>query len=106
MKIECNNCGSENVFLEKKGNQTGIYCAECGKWIKWATKEEIRVIGHNQNNHNVDNTQEIIPMQDVREFVEWIQNIKDEYNSGNKNVLNYGLLCDLCIKGWRLVNNA
>lgn len=46
MKIECNNCGSENVFLEKKGNQTGIYCAECGKWIKWATKEEIRVIEH------------------------------------------------------------
>ena len=46
MKIECNKCGSENVFLEKKGNQTGIYCAECGKWIKWATKEEIRVIEH------------------------------------------------------------
>ena len=59
-----------------------------------------------KNNHNVDNTQETISMQDVREFVEWIQSIKDEYNSGNKNVLNYGLLCDLCIKGWRLVNNA
>lgn len=46
MKIECNKCGSKNVFLEKKGNQIGIYCAECGKWIKWATKEEIRVIEH------------------------------------------------------------
>ena len=103
MKIECNNCGSENVFLEKKGNQTGIYCSDCGRWIKWATKEEIRVIEHNQNDSDMVVSQDTISAQDVREFVEWIQSVKDEYNNGNKGVLNYGLLCDLCIKGWRLV---
>lgn len=45
MEIKC-KCGSTNVFLESKGSQVGIYCAECGKWIKWATKEEARLIRH------------------------------------------------------------
>lgn len=47
MEIKC-KCGSTNVFLENKGSQVGIYCSECGKWIKWATKEEARVIKHNE----------------------------------------------------------
>lgn len=45
MEIKC-KCGSTKVFTETKGTQTGIYCSECGKWIKWATKEEIRLINH------------------------------------------------------------
>lgn len=47
MEIKC-KCGSTNVFLENKGSQVGIYCSACGKWIKWATKEEARVIKHNE----------------------------------------------------------
>jgi len=23
--------------------QTGLYCSDCGKWIKWLSKEEIRL---------------------------------------------------------------
>lgn len=45
MEIKC-KCGSTNVFLEEKGSQKGIYCSECGKWIKWATKDEARLINH------------------------------------------------------------
>jgi hypothetical protein len=45
MGIKC-KCGSTNVFLEEKGSQKGIYCSECGKWIKWATKDEARLINH------------------------------------------------------------
>lgn len=36
-------CGSENFFIEKNGNNMGLYCKKCGKWIKWATKEETRI---------------------------------------------------------------
>ena len=44
MKIfECPTCGSKDVFVEKSGNQTGLYCGDCGKWIKWLTKEEFRL---------------------------------------------------------------
>lgn len=48
-------CGSTNFFMETNGNQTGLYCADCGKWQKWLTKDEIRVMKHLQqlsNNHS------------------------------------------------------
>lgn len=47
MEIKCKKCGSTKVFTDTKGSQTGIYCSDCGKWIKWATKNEIRLIEHN-----------------------------------------------------------
>lgn len=33
-------CGYNNFFLADKGKQTGIYCSYCGKWLKWADKDE------------------------------------------------------------------
>lgn len=33
-------CGHDEFFFADKGNQTGIYCSYCGKWIKWADKNE------------------------------------------------------------------
>lgn len=47
MELRCKYCGSLNLETEKKGTQTGLYCCDCGKWLKWATKEEIRLINHN-----------------------------------------------------------
>ena len=33
-------CGHDDFFFADKGNQTGIFCSECGKWFKWADKDE------------------------------------------------------------------
>lgn len=33
-------CGHDDFFFADKGNQTGIYCSYCGKWLKWADKDE------------------------------------------------------------------
>jgi len=33
-------CGHDNFFFADKGNQIGIYCSYCGKWFKWADKDE------------------------------------------------------------------
>ena len=33
-------CGRDDFFFADKGNQIGIYCSYCGKWIKWADKDE------------------------------------------------------------------
>ena len=43
IKFECPKpeCQSHDFFLEKKGNSVGLYCADCGKWIKWLNKDEI-----------------------------------------------------------------
>lgn len=38
------NCTATNnaVYLKKQGNHTGLYCQNCGKWIKWCGKNEVR----------------------------------------------------------------
>lgn len=33
-------CGHNDFFFADKGNQKGIYCSFCGKWLKWADKDE------------------------------------------------------------------
>lgn len=33
-------CGHDDFFFAGKGNQKGIYCLYCGKWLKWADKDE------------------------------------------------------------------
>ena len=38
-------CCDVKVIAMKKGNQVGLYCSKCGKWIKWANKNERRLIG-------------------------------------------------------------
>lgn len=44
MKVyECPKCQSKDVFIQKSGNQVGLYCGDCGKWIKWLNKDEQRL---------------------------------------------------------------
>ena len=33
-------CGHDDFFFADKGNQIGIYCSYCGKWLKWADRDE------------------------------------------------------------------
>ena len=33
-------CGHDDFFFADKGGQKGIYCSYCGKWFKWADKDE------------------------------------------------------------------
>lgn len=37
--LKC-KCGHNDFFFANKGNQKGIYCSYCGKWLKWADKDE------------------------------------------------------------------
>lgn len=44
MKIfECSKCGSTDVFVEANGSNTGLYCSDCGKWITWLNKDQLRL---------------------------------------------------------------
>lgn len=43
MKIfEC-KCGSKEIFIKENGNNKGLYCADCGKWIQWLGKDDLRL---------------------------------------------------------------
>ena len=56
-------CGGKEFFTEEHGNQTGLYCAACGKWQKWLKKDEIRLFNHG-----------MIPSHDVAMQIEEFQN--------------------------------
>lgn len=36
-------CGNDDFFFATVGNQNGIYCSYCGKWLKWANKNELNL---------------------------------------------------------------
>ena len=38
----CKKCGSIDLHTEVKGSNTGLYCNECGAWVKWLGKDELR----------------------------------------------------------------
>ena len=38
----CKKCGSISLHTEVKGNNTGLYCDDCGAWVKWLGKDELR----------------------------------------------------------------
>lgn len=39
------SCGSKQFnFYPKTGTRIGIYCSVCGKWLKWANKNEKNLI--------------------------------------------------------------
>lgn len=44
----CKKCGSFDLFIEPKGNNTGLYCASCGTWQQWMNKNDIRSFEHNK----------------------------------------------------------
>ena len=33
----------KELFIEIQGQRRGLYCAKCGKWQKWITKQELQV---------------------------------------------------------------
>lgn len=38
--LKC-TCGSKDLtFIPKSITVTGIYCKDCGRWLKWADKNE------------------------------------------------------------------
>ena len=42
----CKKCGSISLHTETKGNNVGLYCDDCGAWIKWLGKDELRAFEH------------------------------------------------------------
>lgn len=44
MKIKdykCAKCGKDDFFFQRTSyNAKGIYCSYCGRWLKWAGKDE------------------------------------------------------------------
>ena len=51
----CKKCGSLDLHIEVKGSNTGLYCSDCGAWIKWLGKDELRAF----KNANIQENKQI-----------------------------------------------
>ncbi len=55
----CKKCGSVSLHTEVKGNNTGLYCDDCGAWQKWLSKNELNVFEYSKSiketNHKMRN---------------------------------------------------
>lgn len=50
----CNKCGSMSLHTEEKGNNVGLYCDDCGAWVKWLGKDELRAFKYSKNTNSDD----------------------------------------------------
>lgn len=66
-KMRCKKCGSVSLHTEVKGNNTGLYCDDCGAWIKWLNKDELRSFDHLQKSQ-LPKTKCNIPMPEVKSY--------------------------------------
>jgi len=57
----CNKCNSTDLFTKEKGTSVGLYCSDCGRWIKWLGKEELRLFERytEMNKINLDVVMEV-----------------------------------------------
>ena len=46
----CKSCGSIDYELKEKRMHIGAYCRDCGEWIKWVSKKEVRRIKEKRAN--------------------------------------------------------
>ena len=86
MKIfECGKCNSKNVFVEQNGNNTGLYCADCGKWITWLNKDGLR-LAERQINAN----EQEIRNKAIDEFAEELYKKSTDFKNIESD--DYGML--------------
>ena len=38
---KCKVCGSDDFFAMVKGQHTGCYCHNCGRWLKWLPEKDV-----------------------------------------------------------------
>ena len=77
----CKKCGSVSLHTEVKGSNTGLYCDDCGAWVKWLGKDELRAFEHSQKvkGDNLSNNKDITTR--LKEFVDFLEKkIDAEYD--------------------------
>lgn len=96
-KYQCIKCNCENMYTEKQGNNTGLYCSNCGKWQRWLGKDELRAFEHSQKEVQISNIQTGTLVDATQYYGKFKLNL-DKINSVDdcKKILKF--LCGLAIK--------
>lgn len=92
----CKKCGSIALHTEAKGNNTGLYCDDCGVWVKWLGKDELRAFEYAQKEAQTTNIQTGTLVDATQYYRQYKLNL-DKINSIDdcKKILKF--LCGLAI---------
>lgn len=41
----CPVCDGDDFFAVRSGNRIGAYCRNCGRWLKWISKNDAKCFG-------------------------------------------------------------
>lgn len=101
-KMECKYCGNtdaHNFVLRRKGSQTGLYCVNCGKWLKWVGKVELRAIKSLGVKEEVDQEQNQAPNTLTKQHGKFICTYcgSTEYEKRQVSI-HTGIYCKTCGK--------
>lgn len=76
----CKKCGSTMLHTEVKNNNTGLYCNDCGAWIKWLGRDELRAFNNSQQKKD-ECTKEDSIKNELHRFILFIEKtVDDEYS--------------------------
>ncbi len=62
---------------KKKGNNVGLYCSDCGAWIKWLGKDELRAFEHSKEEKQTMNDGVYMELFAVKDGVRYNAKIID-----------------------------
>jgi len=75
-KYKCSKCGCKKMFTEQHGNNTGLYCSNCGKWVRWLSKDELRAFEHALQESMSNHMNFIDKLNKTREEVCYVKSIE------------------------------
>lgn len=95
----CKKCGSISLHTEVKGNNTGLYCDDCGAWVKWLSKNELRAFEYSMRETSKPTSANFYNNKEIASgtYKQYKLNL-DKVDSIDdcKNILKF--LCGLAIK--------
>ena len=104
----CKKCGSISLHTEVKGNNTGLYCDDCGAWIKWLGKDELRAFEHANKSRGLRATAKVYKVYD--DVISENTTIDNARKHGHWFALdecaNEGVYCSVCYKKVYKLNYA
>ena len=80
--MQCNRCGNTYMYIKEHEweDLSGIHCVQCGRWIKWATKDEKQTIPNEKDARKAMNAHHPLIIENKYKEIEKIVNSPDYYS--------------------------
>lgn len=87
----CEKYGSISLHTEVKGNNTGLYCDDCGAWIKWLGEDELRAFEYAQSQNKESDIH--LTHEDTKKLLELPYVVLDESDDEELRINGKSVCC-------------